>query len=286
MAEALPLGPELLLVPRLEPLCVLHERAQLRNPGLGGCCTLRELVMPAPCLLELSPREAQLGPERALLLAGERVEQIELVRGPGEPALLELARHRDQALGGRRQVLARGAAPPRIGPGSAVGEHPSREHEPFLVLRAELGETRQRLVLEEPGRRLELRLDVGLGGVGPDERRVAAATEQEADRLREDRLAGTRLAGDRAESRSEGEISLADEDEVLDPKAPEHWAGCYAESPGAATGSNSRPAARCPCTHTRAPRLGGWGLGTVPTPHEPVCADCVSIRPDRAPLAA
>src|SRR5207244_9669716 len=173
--------------------------------------------------------------------------------------------HRDQPLGSGGQVRPRGAAAPRVRAGSAVREDPSRKHQPFLVFGPELGKTGQRLIVEEAWRRFELGLDVGLGRVGPDKRRVSAAAEQQADRLGEDRFAGARLAGDRAEPRGEGEIRLPDEDQVLDPKAPEHWAGCYAERPRTATGSNGRRRARSLARRARAPGWVGVRDGTRQT---------------------
>ena len=52
-------------------------------------------------LAELAPGEARGTTARELLLAGVGVEHVELVGGSREPALLELARHRDQSLGCR-----------------------------------------------------------------------------------------------------------------------------------------------------------------------------------------
>jgi hypothetical protein len=65
-------------------------------------------------------------------------------------------------------------------------------------MRPELREHRELVVVEEAVRRIELGLDVRVDAVRPDERRVPARAEQEADRLGEDRLAGAGLAGDRA----------------------------------------------------------------------------------------
>ena len=47
--------------------------------------------MPPPGRGQLAPGEAQLGATARLFLAREAVQQIELVGGPREPALLELA---------------------------------------------------------------------------------------------------------------------------------------------------------------------------------------------------
>src|SRR3954465_13038150 len=117
---------------------------------------------------ELAPGDAQRRAALRLFLAGERVEHVELVPGSREAALLELAGHRDQALGRGGGVLARGGAAPRVGAGAAVGEHAAGEDETVLALGPELGECLQLLVLEEMRRELELRLDVGLVPVRPD----------------------------------------------------------------------------------------------------------------------
>ena len=79
----------------------------------------------------------------------ERVEDVELVRGPGETALLELAGHRDQPLAGRGEILARRASAPRVRASAAVGEHAPGEHEPLLVLGPELGQRLQPLLVEQ-----------------------------------------------------------------------------------------------------------------------------------------
>ena len=139
-------------------------------------CSRGELVVPAPGGGELSPREAELGAAAELLVADEGVEQVELVRGSREPTLLELPRHRDQALARGCEVLTRSASAPRVGAGAAVAEDTARENEPLLVFRPQLRERRVQLV-EEPRRRVELGLDVGFAALRPDERRVAAVAE-------------------------------------------------------------------------------------------------------------
>ena len=166
---------------------------------------------------ELAPREPRLTAAAKLLLAAVRVEHVELIRGPGKSALLELAGHRDQPLGGGREVLARDGTAPRVRARAPVGEDPPRKHEAGLVLRRELGESGELLVLEEALRQVELRFDVGLAGGGADRPRVTLRAEQEPDRLGEDRLPRTGLAGDRRQSLGRRELSLPHEDEVLDP---------------------------------------------------------------------
>jgi hypothetical protein len=132
--------------------------------------------------------------------------------------LLELARHRDNALDGGRDVLPCSRASPGIGARSAVGEDPAGDDECVLVLRPQLRE------LFELLREIELRLDVGLLAGGTDVCVVALRAEQEAERLGEDRLAGTRLSRDRVQPGRELELGLADEDEVLDAEPLKHAA--------------------------------------------------------------
>ena len=174
--------------------------------------------------MPLAPSKPRLDPPPQLLVAGEAVEHVELVGRSCEAALLELAGHGDQALGRAGHVLARGAAPPGIGAGAAVREDPPGDHEARLVPGAEVGEPLEALFVEQPVREVELGLDVGLVGAGADEGRVAARPQEEADRLGQDRLPSARLAGDRVQAGRELELRLADEDEVVDPKATEHSA--------------------------------------------------------------
>src|SRR5205085_10918091 len=87
----------------------------------GGCAGLQLLVAPARDE-ELVPRGARGLPALSVFLADERVEHVELVRGPAQASLLELAGHRDQPVGCARDVLARGASPPRVRACSTVGE--------------------------------------------------------------------------------------------------------------------------------------------------------------------
>ena len=178
----------------------------------------RQLLVPAAGRLELAPRHSRRGAPGELLLAAEAVEYLELVGGPREAPLLELARHRDDALDGGRDVLPCSRASPRIGARAAVGEYPAGDDERVLVLRPQLRE------LFELLREIELRLDVGLLAGGPDVRVVALRAEQQTERLGEDRLAGTRLSRDRVQPGRELELGLADEDEVLDAEAVKHAA--------------------------------------------------------------
>ena len=157
-----------LLLARLHPLGVLDERAQLGEPRLRGGRVARELVVPPPRSAELAPGEPRLGPPAELLVAAERVEDGELVRGPREPALLELARHREQPLAERGDVLAGGAPAPRVRARPALRADPPRQHDALLVVRPQLGERLERLLLQQALREVELGLDVRLGRARPD----------------------------------------------------------------------------------------------------------------------
>src|SRR5206468_3634542 len=77
-------------------------------------------------------------------------------------------------------------------------------------------------LLQEPVREVELGLDVCLLAAGSDQRRIASRAQEQADRLREDRLSSAGLAGDGIEPRSELELGLADQDQVLDAQAAQH----------------------------------------------------------------
>ena len=213
---------KLLLVSGSHALGRVDESLQLGEPRSDRIGVTRELVVPSPCREELPPRVARLAPPLVLLGSAERIEDVELERGPREPTLLELPRHRDEALRGRSDVLARDRATPRVRARAPVAEDPPRDDEPGLALGPQLGERGELVLVEEPFRHVELGLDVRLGPVAADRRRVGARPEQQPDRLREDRLPRPRLARDRIQPGRERELSLADEDEVLDPKPTKH----------------------------------------------------------------
>ena len=226
VAQPLALVAQRLLAARLEALGRLDERRQLAQARLLRCGAARQLVVALAGGGELAPGEPGLAAPAQLLLADEAVEDVELVRRPAEPALLELARHRDQPLGGGGEILARHGAAPGVGARAAVGEDAPREHEAGLVLGRQLREAAQLLVVEEALRHVELGLDVRLRPRRADDAGVALGAEQEADRLRQDRLAGPRLARDRRQPGAGRQLALADEDEVLDPEATKQRSGC------------------------------------------------------------
>ena len=225
VAKPLPLRPECVLPAGLEALRRLDERSQLAQTLFFRRSASCQLVVPLSSMSKRAPRQPSLTAAAKLVVAAVRVEHVELVRGPGESPLLELAGHRDQPLGGGREVLARDGPPPRIGARAAVGEDPARKHEAGLVLGRQLCERGQLLVFEEALGQVELRFHVGLAAGGADRPCVTFGAEQEADRLREDRLPRTGLAGDRRQSLGRRELSLLHEDEVLDPEATKQRPG-------------------------------------------------------------
>ncbi|MCZ7587667.1 MAG: hypothetical protein M5U27_02140 [Gaiella sp.] len=219
------------------PLSLRAERVLLaahQTPGVldeeGELVQARPLVVGSTLELLDSPRGrgervpclARLVAAKTLLGAGEGVEQVELVRRPREPPLRELARERKQPLGRGDEVVPGDAPAPRIGARAAVRRHAAGDDEPGLVLRPELAERVEALLVEEALRNVELRFDVRLCAGRAHRRGVALPPEQKPDRLRDDRLPGTRLARQRDEARRELEIGLADEDEILDPQPAQH----------------------------------------------------------------
>src|SRR5581483_11016178 len=114
-------------------------------------------------------------------------------RRPRDAPLLELSRHRDDALDGRGDVLPRGGSPPRVRARAPVREDAPGHDERVLVLGPQLAE------LVELCRKIELRFDVRLLAGRADEALAALRAEEQPERLREDRLPRAGLAGDRVE---------------------------------------------------------------------------------------
>ena len=126
----------------LEPVGALDEVAQRLDASAAAPASRAISSLPT------RPRRAPARPPvpraaAALLGADEGVQDVELVRGPCKPALLELARHRDQPLGRSGEILARDRPSPRVGPRAAVGEDAPSEDEARLVLRPQLRERLQ-----------------------------------------------------------------------------------------------------------------------------------------------
>src|SRR5207244_1592350 len=115
------------------------ERAQLGQAGLGERRIRGQLLVALASGLKLAPRRS----ERLAVDAGEAVEQLELVRGAGQPPLLELARHRNDPLDGGGNVLAGRSTAPGIRTRPPVCEHAPRDQQRVLVLRSKVGELLQ-----------------------------------------------------------------------------------------------------------------------------------------------
>ena len=148
-------------------------------------------------------------------------EDVELVGGPRQPALLELPGHGNQPLAESGDVLPRRRAAPRVGARPAVREDAAREHEALLALGPELRERLEPLLVENALGQVELGLDVRLLPAGAHVAGLPLRAEEQADGLGEDRLPRPRLAGDRVQPRSELELRLLDQDEVLDAQPTE-----------------------------------------------------------------
>ena len=95
MPQPFPLGAKAFLRVGLHSGGVLDERAQLGETGPGCDGADPQLVVSLSGGDELPPGEPRLGTPAQLLLADVRVEDVELVRGSREAALLELAGHGD-----------------------------------------------------------------------------------------------------------------------------------------------------------------------------------------------
>ena len=172
MAQLLAPVAELRLGVRFETLCVLDERAQLGEPLLQLLLAQPQLLVAPSRRQQLAPGGACVGPEGVVLR--ERVEHVELECRPRQATLLELPGHRDQALRGGGDVLARSGAAPRVRARPAVLEDPPCEQDVRLVFRAELLDH----LTQGLAPALELRLHERLCSRRPDHRRVAAAAEQ------------------------------------------------------------------------------------------------------------
>jgi hypothetical protein len=190
VAEALALGAKRVLLARLQPVRVLDQRLELVQPRALGDGPVLQLLDAPPGRDEVAPRLPGVLPPDPLRRPGERVEQVELVRRPRQPPLRELAREREQPVGRGDEVVARHAAPPRVGPRAPVDADTPGDDEPRLVLRPQVLER-----LEAPPRRRSppaRRAPPPRTPPSPPRRRgrVALRPEQQPDRLRDDRLPG------------------------------------------------------------------------------------------------
>ena len=217
VAQPLALGPQLVLLARLEPLRVGDERAQLVEPRLGRGGVARQLVVGAPRRRQLAPgaarrargvgrsRRRRRAPRagsaaaRAAAARTGRSSRAAPRRPPRRPRARRSAPTRRRASARRRRSAARARASPR--PRAAARRARRAPRRPA-------GRTRPRRTPRPP--------PAPISAASP------RAPEQQPDRVREDRLPRSRLAGDRVQARVELELGLADQDEVLDAKPPKH----------------------------------------------------------------
>ena len=170
-----------------------------------------------------SPRHAPAISAASCAGAGVRVEQLELPRRAREPAGLVLGRHLDQPLAERLEVGPGARSAPRRTPG--CGRRPCRRRATTSVSSPsgrEARDRRERRVVEEVGRRVELGLDVGLVAVRPDHAGDRLGTGEKADRLGEHRLPGPGLAREDVQPRSELELGTLDQRQVVDVEPTQH----------------------------------------------------------------
>ena len=179
--EPVALGQEPVLVLRLHPLGAGHELGELRESLRAARGRARQLVAAAAGGDQLPPGPLELRPAAKLLLADEGVEDVELVRGPGEAALLELPGHGEKPLDERRQVLPRDGAAPGVRARAPVGEDAPRRHEALLPGRPQLGDRLQLGLVEHALREVELGLDVRLLRPRAEVGGVPGRAEQEPD---------------------------------------------------------------------------------------------------------
>src|SRR5262249_35566704 len=117
--EPLALVAQLVLATGREALGVCDEHRERLEPLARPGGVPGQLVVRATGGLQPAPRPARL--RDGVAGPGKAVERRELGAGTAEPALLELAAHREERLGRGGDVLARGAPAPGVGACPAVG---------------------------------------------------------------------------------------------------------------------------------------------------------------------
>ena len=153
MPEPLALGAKRVLAVRLEALRPLDELPELGEPLRAARLRARELVARRRAAASSRQARACSARRRSCSSPTNASRTSSWNDGPREAPLLELARHREQPLDERRELLARDRAPPGVGARAPVGEDAPGGDEPVLVLGPELGEGRELLVVEEPSGR-------------------------------------------------------------------------------------------------------------------------------------
>ena len=223
-AEPLAPGGQLLAVglARVHRLDLVDLEAEQVEVPVTGARALVELRQAAFQLPDAPVRIADTCSQLAVALAPEGVQQIELCRRQGEPAVLVLAEERHEPASQRLEVGRRGGAPLHEGARAAVLPHSSREDDLVHLVPYALAQIAQVGAVQEIRRSREHPLHVGLARPGTDDARSWLAAEQEIQRMGQDRLPRPRLAGDHREPRPGAQLGSLDQEKILDPQLEEH----------------------------------------------------------------
>ena len=171
---------------------------------VGG---LRQLAGLAAAALEVGGELAPALVGRAVAVeqlqvvgAGVAVEGAALLGRPGQPQLVGLAVHGEQALGELGDHADRDAAAAEEGPGPALGAHRAGEDQAAVVVGVGAGVGGALPRPGESGGQHEPALDPGPAG-GADPAGVGPAAEEQGQAGDHHGLAGAGLAGDDGEAR-------------------------------------------------------------------------------------
>ena len=211
--------------------------------------------------------------------AGEPVEDLELGRGQGEPAVLVLAVEGEQPRAERAQVGGRGRAARDEGARPPRAADPPAEHDLVGVLGQPRGDLGQLGIVERAGRELEDALDPGLVRAGPHDLRPRPAAHQQVERVREHGLARPGLARDRVQPLAEAQLGALDQEQVLDPQLEEHTPVLAPGADGFAPSALSGPA---PARAGPRRAAGGGAPGTATMSRPRTSSQRRSRRPARS----
>ena len=178
---------------------------------------------------ELVPRRAHL--ERALGIAGERVEDLAVARGVDQALVLVLPGQIDQPRAQLGQAPGGGERAVDVGAALAAALDDPADHDLGAggdvvgIVRGERqpggGQDRDHAAAQIR-RHLDDGLDRGLGGAGARDVGRGATAAQEVHRLDDERLAGAGLAGEHAEPGAELDRDVRQDGEVGDSQVAQH----------------------------------------------------------------
>ena len=198
--EALTSRQQLLLVAGLHSLGCGDERLQLGETRRDRIGVARELLVPAPRDATSSRQASRASRRRSACSTPQNASSTSSWNDARASRRCsnwpDIAMSRSAAVATSSRATARPHAYARVRPSPKTRR---AIDEPRLVLRPQLGERSELLVVEEAVGHVELGLDVRLRPLGADGRGIRAGPEQEPDRLREDRLARAGLARDRVQ---------------------------------------------------------------------------------------